>query len=87
TTTVGANTGSLSLGGGSVLNGAVGGAVGLKNISVVGGTDTTGVSATITGAVDAYNFTLGTNTLNIGGALTIANIGPSGVINTTLGSP
>ncbi len=87
TTTAGANTGTLSLANGSVLNGAVGGAVGLKSINVVGGSDTTGISAGITGAVDAYTFSLGPNTLNIGGALTIANIGPAGVINTTLDSP
>jgi len=87
TTTAGANTGTLSLGSASVLNGAVGGAVGLKSIAVVGGSDTAGVSAGITGAVDAYSFSLGPNTLNIGGALTIANIGPAGVINTTLDSP
>lgn len=87
TTTAGANTGTLALGAASVLNGAVGGAVGLKAINVVGGSNTAGVSATISGAVDAFSFNLGTNTLNIGGALTIANQGPSGVINTTLASP
>ena len=37
TTTAGAQTGTLALGGGSVLNGAVGGAVGLRSINVVGG--------------------------------------------------
>jgi outer membrane autotransporter protein len=87
TTTAGANTGTLSLGGGSVLNGAVGGAVGLKSINVVGGSNVAGTTATITGAVDAFAFSLGTNTLNIGGALTIANLGASGVINTVLASP
>jgi outer membrane autotransporter protein len=87
TTTAGAKTGALVLGGGSKLDGAVGGAIGLKTINVVGGSNTAGVSATITGAVDAYSFSLGTNTLNIGGALTIANVGPGGVINTTLASP
>jgi len=87
TTTAGANTGTLVLGAASVLNGAVGGAVGLKAINVVGGSNTAGVSATISGAVDAFSFNLGTNTLNVGGALTIANQGPSGVINTTLASP
>ena len=80
TTTAGADTGTLSLGGGTILDGAVGGAVGLKAINVVGGSNTAGVSASVTGAVDAYSFALGTNTLNIGGALTIAN---GGVINTT----
>lgn len=87
TTTAGAQTGTLLLGGGSVLNGAVGGAVGLKAINVVGGGDAAGVTATISGAVDAFSFALGTNTLNIGGALTIANIGTAGVISTTLASP
>jgi len=87
TTTAGANTGTLVLGGASVLNGAVGGAVGLKAIDVQGGSSLAGVSATITGAVSAYSFALGTNTLNVGGALTIANGGPAGVINTTLASP
>ncbi len=87
TTTAGANTGTLSLGGESVLNGAVGGAVGLKNIAVVGGSSLVGVSASISGAVDAFTFSLGTNTLNVGGALTIANVGAGGVINTTLASP
>src|SRR4051812_33561196 len=37
TTTAGANTGTLSLGSASNLNGAVGGAIGLKSINVVGG--------------------------------------------------
>ena len=87
TTTAGANTGTLVLGSGSRLDGAVGGAVGLKAINVVGGSDAAGISASISGAVDAFSFGLGTNTLNIGGALTIANIGTSGVINTTLASP
>ncbi|OYY71850.1 autotransporter outer membrane beta-barrel domain-containing protein [Sphingomonas sp. 28-63-12] len=84
TTTAGAQTGTLLLGGGSVLNGAVGGAIGLRTINVVGGSTTAGVSATITGATNAYGFALGTNTLNIGGALTLAN---RGVISTTLASP
>jgi Autotransporter beta-domain len=87
TTTAGANTGTLALGAASVLNGAVGGAVGLRAINVVGGNNTAGVSATITGATNAYSFNLGTNTLNIGGALTIANSGAGGLINTTLASP
>jgi outer membrane autotransporter protein len=84
------NTGTLELGDGSVLDGAVGGpaaAAGLKAINVVGGNNTAGVSAGITGAVNAYTFSLGTNTLNIGGALTIAdNSGVGGVIDTTLAS-
>lgn len=87
TTTAGANTGTLSLGNASVLNGAVGGAIGLRAINIVGGSNLAGASATITGAADAYTFSLGTNTLNIGGALTIANGGPGGVINTTVASP
>lgn len=87
TTTAGANTGTLSLANASVLNGAVGGAIGLKSINVVGGSNLAGATATITGAADAYAFSLGTNTLKVGGALTIANGGPGGVINTTLASP
>jgi len=86
-TTNTANTGTLIMGGGSVLTGAVGGATGLKAINVVGGSNAAGVSSSISGAVDAYSFNLGTNTLNIGGALTIANQTASGVINTTLASP
>ena len=86
TTTAGANTGTLSLGNASVLDGAVGGAIGLRSINVVGGTSAAGTTATITGAADAYSFSLGTSTLNVGGALTIANGGPGGVINTTLAS-
>ena len=83
-TTNTANTGTLSLGDGSLLTGAVGGAVGLKSINVVGGSNLAGASATISGAVNANSFSLGTNTLKIGGALTI---GAGGVINTTLASP
>jgi uncharacterized protein with beta-barrel porin domain len=86
-TTNTADTGTLVLGGGSVLNGAVGGANGLKAINVVGGSNTAGVTSTISGAVDAYSFNLGTNTLNVGGALTIASSTVSGVVNTTLASP
>ena len=87
TTTAGANTGTLQLGGASVLDGAVGGAIGLRAINVVGGSNLAGVTSTITGAANAFSFALGTNTLNVGGALTIANGGPSGVIHTTLASP
>jgi len=87
TTTAGANTGTLSLGGGSVLDGAVGGAVGLRAINVIGGTNLAGVTGTITGAANAFSFSLGRNTLNVDGALTIANGGPGGVVNTTLASP
>ncbi|MDB5380384.1 MAG: hypothetical protein JWO26_16 [Rhodospirillales bacterium] len=87
TSTAGANTGTLSLQNGSVLDGAVGGASGLRSINVVGGSDTAGSTATITGAANAFAFSLGTNTLNVGGALTIANGGAGGVVNTTLASP
>jgi uncharacterized protein with beta-barrel porin domain len=87
TTTAGASTGTLGLGSGSILDGTVGGAVGLRAINVVGGSDIAGVTATITGATNAYSFALGANTLNIGGSLTIANGGTGGVINTTLASP
>lgn len=87
TTTAGANTGTLVMGGGSVLDGAVGGAIGLRAINVVGGSNVAGVTSTITGAANAFSFALGTNTLNVDGALTIANGGPSGVIHTTLASP
>ena len=86
TTTAGAGTGTLALGGASVLDGAVGGAVGLRSINVTGGSNTAGGTATITGAANAFGFSLGTNTLNVGGALTIANGGAGGVINTTLAS-
>jgi outer membrane autotransporter protein len=86
TTTAGANTGTLSMAGGSVLDGAVGGAVGLRSINVTGGSDAAGVTATISGAANAHAFSLGTNTLNVGGALTLANGGPGGVVNTTLAS-
>jgi uncharacterized protein with beta-barrel porin domain len=86
TTTAGANTGTLALGGGSVLDGAVGGAIELRAINVVGGSNLAGVTASVTGAANAYSFSLGTNTLNVGGALTIANGGTGGVINTTLAS-
>ena len=85
-TTAAANSGTLVLGGGSVVTGAVGGATGLKAINVVGGSNAAGVSASISGSVDTFALNLGTNRLNIGGALTIANLAPSGVINTTLAS-
>jgi hypothetical protein len=85
-TTSAANSGTLVLGGGSALTGAAGGATGLKAINVVGGSNTAGVAASISGAVDDFSFNLGTNTLKIGGALTIANQIASGVINTTLAS-
>ena len=78
-----ANRGTLVLGSASVLNGAVGGATGLKAINVVGGNNTAGISSTIMGATNSYSISLLTNTLNIGGALTIA---PNGVIDTTVAS-
>ena len=78
-----ADQGTLVLGSASVLNGAVGGATGLKAINVVGGNNTAGISATIGGAANTYSVSLLTNTLNIGGALTIA---PNGVIDTTVAS-
>lgn len=84
TTTAGAQTGTLNLGSGSQWTGAVGGAIGLKSINVVGGSNTAGVSAGITGAVDNYSFNLGTNTLNITGALTLHD---TSIINTTLATP
>ena len=80
TTTAGVNTGTLVLGGGSNLGGTGTSAVtGLKSVNVEGDN----VSATITGAVGTHEFDLGTNTLNIGGALTIAT---DGIIYTTVNS-
>ena len=72
-----ANTGTLTLNGGSSVIGAIGGATGLKMINLVGG------NAAVTGAVQAMGFNLGANTLNITGALT-TNAG--GTIATTLAS-
>ena len=86
TTTAGANTGTLNLANGSVLNGAVGGAVGTRAINVTGGSNLSGVSASITGAANAYAISLGTNTLNVGGSMILANAGTGGVVNTTLAS-
>ena len=76
-TTNTANTGTLTLNGGSSVTGAIGGANGLKQINVAGG------NAAITGAVQAQAFNLGANTLAITGALT-TNAG--GTIATTLSS-
>lgn len=76
-TTNTANTGTLTLNGGSSVIGAIGGANGLKQINVVGG------NASVTGAVQAQGFSLGTNTLNITGALT-TNAGST--IRTTIAS-
>lgn len=86
TTTAGASTGTLVLDSGSTLNGAVGGAIGIKSINVVGGSNIAGVVGTITGAANSFQFGLNTNTLNVNGALTIANSAPGGVINTTIAS-
>ncbi|WP_324730937.1 autotransporter family protein [Pseudomonas paeninsulae] len=74
-TTNTANTGTLTLNSGSNVNGAIGGASGLKQIIVSGG------NASITGAVQAQGFSLGANTLNITGALTT---NANGTIATTL---
>lgn len=63
-TTLTANTGTLTLNSGSQVIGAIGGASGLRQINVVGG------DASVTGAVQAGAFDLGSNTLNITGALT-----------------
>ena len=76
-TTNTANTGTLTMNGGSSVTGAIGGANGLKQINVVSG------NAAVTGAVQAQGFNLGTNTLAITGALTT---NPAGVIQTTLAS-
>ena len=60
--------------------------MGLRAISVVGGSNLAGVAASIPGAVDVDTLSLGTNTLNVGGALTIANAATGGVVNTTIAS-
>ena len=89
TITVGANTqlnaaidgtvneGTLALNSGSLVIGQVSNAGGIKAITVNG-------TAAIQGLTQAYNFTLGSNILNITGALNIGNGTSSGVINTTL---
>lgn len=76
-TTATAGTGTLTLNGGSAVNGAIGGASGIRMINVVGG------NASVTGAVQTLGLNLGTNTLNITGQLT-TNAG--GTIATTLAS-
>ena len=78
TNTAGAGTGTLTLNGNSILDGAVGAASGLKQINVVGG------NALITGQANAVAYTLGTNTLNVAGAFAIP---VAGTINTTIFSP
>jgi len=76
-TTLTANTGTLTLNGGSSVIGAIGGASGLKQINVVGG------NASVIGAVQALGFNLGANTLAINGALTT---NAAGTISTTFAS-
>ena len=76
-TTATANTGTLTLNGGSSVVGAIGGASGIKQINVVNG------NASITGAVQTLGLNLGTNTLNIVGALTT---NPGGTVSTTIAS-
>lgn len=78
TNSAGASTGTLTLNGNSILDGAVGAASGLKQINVVGG------NALITGQANAAAYTLGTNTLNVAGAFAIP---VAGTINTTIFSP
>lgn len=75
TNSAGANTGTLTLNANSIVNGAVGAASGLKQINVVGG------NASISGQVNSGIYTLGTNTLNVGGAFAIPT---AGVLNTTI---
>lgn len=76
-TTNTANTGTLTLNGGSSVIGAIGGANGLKQINLVGG------NATVTGAIQVQQFSLGINTLTMTGALTT---NAAGIINTTFAS-
>jgi uncharacterized protein with beta-barrel porin domain len=71
-TTNTANTGTLTLNGGSSVIGAI---TGLKQINVVGG------DATVNGAIQARGFDLGANTLGMIGGLTINS---GGSIATTL---
>ncbi len=75
TNSAGAATGTLTLHANSILDGAVGAASGLKQITVAGG------NALITGQANAATYTLGTNTLNVAGALAIP---VAGTINTTI---
>lgn len=78
TNTAGASTGTLTLNGNSIIDGAVGAASGLKQINVVGG------NALITGQANAAHYSLGTNTLNVAGAFAIP---VAGTIDTTIFSP
>lgn len=76
-TTATAKTGTLTLFGNSTVVGAIGGASGIKNLIVSGG------NASVTGAVNTGTATLGANTLNVTGGLTLP---VAGVINTTISS-
>lgn len=78
TNSAGAGTGTLTLNGNSILDGAVGAASGLKQINVVGG------NALITGQANAAAYSLDTNTLHVAGAFAIP---VAGTINTTIFSP
>ncbi len=75
TNTAGARTGTLTLNANSIVDGAVGAASGLKQITVLGG------NAAITGQVNSGIYTLGTNMLNVAGAFAIPT---TGILNTTL---
>lgn len=75
TNTAGAGTGTLTLNADSIVDGAVGAASGLKQITLTNG------NALITGQAQAASYTLGTNTLNVGGAFAIPT---AGTINTTI---
>lgn len=77
-TTNTANTGTLILNNGSLVTGAVGGASGIKLISMAGG------NASIDGAVQTLGLSLGTNTLTITGGPLTTN--PGGTISTTIAS-
>ncbi len=73
------STGTLTLNNASVVNGMVGAAVGaLKQVNVVGG------NATISLALSATNFSLGTNTLFQRGPLTLGSLTPP--VNATIDS-
>lgn len=72
-----ANTGTLTLGSASQLNGGVGGTAALNQVNVLQG------SAGISGTLQATNFSLNTNTLSLVGALTLP---VNAAINTTINS-
>ena len=75
TNSAGAQTGTLTLNANSIVDGAVGAASGLKQITVAGG------NALITGQVNSGIYTLGTNTLNVAVAFAIPT---AGILNTTI---